>query len=118
LPERQFAHFKLENKKESKMASLTNNAKTKAGTGLGPITRIVTVVNSGQTQDELNTAIQNLQAGVTISNVFYPGATVAGMTALADTVYVALQGGVAPESTAGSYATDTTVTVVATFDQA
>ena len=100
------------------MASLTSNAKTKAGNGLGPVTRIVTVVNTGQTQTELDTAIKNLQNGVTISSVFYPGATVAGMTALADTVHVALQGGVAPESTASSYATDTTVTVVATFDQA
>jgi hypothetical protein len=100
------------------MASRSNPAITKAGNGLGPVTRIVTVVNSGQTQDELNLAIQNLTNGVTISNVFYPGATVAGMTALADTVHVALQGGVAPEGTASSYATDTTVTVVATFDQA
>jgi len=100
------------------MASRTNPATTKAGNGLGPVTRILTVVNTGQTQDELDTAIKALQAGVTISNVFYPGGTIAGMTALADTVYVALQGGVAPEGTASSYATDTTVTVVATFDQA
>ena len=100
------------------MASRSNPAITKAGNGLGPVTRIVTVVNSGQTQDELNLAIQNLTNGVTISNVFYPGATVAGMTALADTVHVALQGGVAPEASADSYATGTTVTVVATFDQA
>ena len=100
------------------MATRTNPAVTKAGNGLGPITRIVTVVNNSQTQDELDLAIKNLQNGVTISNVFYPGATVAGMTALADTVHVALQGGVAPEGTASSYATDTTVTVIATFDQA
>ena len=100
------------------MANLTNPATTKAGNGLGPVTRILTVVNTGQTQDELDTAIKNLQAGVTISDVFYPGGTIAGMTALADTVYVALQGGVAPEGTASSYATDTTVTVIATFDQA
>jgi len=100
------------------MASRTNPATTKAGNGLGPVTRILTVVNTGQTQDELDTAIKNLQAGVTISSTFYPGGTIAGMTALADTVYVALQGGVAPEGTASSYATDTTVTVIATFDQA
>jgi hypothetical protein len=100
------------------MAAVTNRATTKAGNGLGPITRICTIVNTGQTQEELDLAIQNLTTGVTISNVFYPGATVAGMTALADTVYVALQGGVAPEGTASSYATDTTVTVIATFDQA
>jgi len=54
---------------------------------------------------------------VTVSSVFYPGATVVGVTALADTVYVALQGGVAPEGSASSYATDTTVTVVATFEE-
>ena len=100
------------------MATRTNPATTKAGNGLGPVTRILTVVNTGQTQEELDTAIKNLQNGVTISNVFYPGGTIAGMTALADTVYVALQGGVAPEGTASSYATDTTVSVVATFDQA
>lgn len=101
------------------MASVSNpNAAVRAGNGLGPITRICTIVNTGQTQDELDLAIQNLTNGVTISDVFYPGATVAGVTALADTVYVALQGGVAPEGTASSYATDTTVTVVTTFDQA
>jgi hypothetical protein len=101
------------------MASVSNpNAAVRAGNGLGPITRICTIVNTGQTQAELDEAIKNLQNGVTISNVFYPGATVAGVTALADTVYVALQGGVAPEGTASSYATDTTVTVVTTFDQA
>ena len=101
------------------MASVSNpNAAVRAGNGLGPITRICTIVNTGQTQSELDEAIQNLQNGVTISNVFYPGATVAGVTALADTVYVALQGGVAPEGSADSYATDTTVTVVTTFDQA
>ena len=93
------------------------NFAAKAGNGLGPTTRICTVVNTGQTQAELDEAIRNLQNGVTISDVFYPGATVAAMTALADTVYVALQGGVAPEGTASSYATDTTVTVVCTFDQ-
>jgi len=101
------------------MASVSNpNAAVRAGNGLGPITRICTIVNTGQTQAELDEAIQNLQNGVTISSVFYPGATVAGVTALADTVYVALQGGVAPEGSASSYATDTTVTVVTTFDQA
>jgi len=100
------------------MATRTNPATTKAGNGLGPVTRILTVVNSGQTQEELDTAIKALQQGVTISSTFYPGGTIAGMTALADTVYVALQGGVAPEGSASSYATDTTVTVVATFDQA
>src|SRR6056300_314250 len=99
------------------MASVSNpNAAVRAGNGLGPITRICTIVNTGQTQTELDTAIQNLTNGVTISNVFYPGATVAGVTALADTVYVALQGGVAPEGSASSYATDTTVAVVATFE--
>ena len=100
------------------MATRTNPATTKAGNGLGPVTRILTVVNSSQTQDELDLAIKNLQNGVTISDVFYPGGTIAGMTALADTVHVALQGGVAPEGSASSYATDTTVTVIATFNQA
>ena len=99
------------------MATVTNtNGKVRAGNGLGPITRICTVVNTGQTQAELDAAIQALTNGVTVSDVFYPGGTVAGVTALADTVYVALQGGVAPEGTAGSYVADTTVTVVATFE--
>ena len=97
------------------MAAVTSNAIVKAGNGLGPVTRICTIVNTGQTQAELDSAIQALTTGVTVANVFYPGATVAGVTALADTVYVALQGGVAPEGTASSYTTDTTVTVIATF---
>ena len=99
------------------MAEVTNtNAAVRAKNGLGSVTRICTIVNSGQTQAELDSAIQALQTGVTVSDVFYPGATVAGVTALADTVYVALQGGVAPEGTAGSYTTATTVAVVATFE--
>ena len=97
------------------MAAVTSRAKVVAGNGLGPITRICTITNTGQTQDELDLAIQNLTNGVTVTDVFYPGGTVAGVTALADTVHVALQGGVAPEGTASSYATDTTVAVVATF---
>lgn len=96
--------------------ALTNNAKVTAGNGLGPVTRICTIVNTGQTQEELDSAIQALTTGVTVATVFYPGGTVAGVTALADTVYVALQGGVAPEATAGSYTAATTVAVVATFD--
>ena len=97
------------------MAAVESRAKVVAGNGLGPITRICTITNTGQTQDELDLAIQNLTTGVTVTDVFYPGGTVAGVTALADTVHVALQGGVAPEGTASSYATDTTVAVVATF---
>jgi hypothetical protein len=97
------------------MAAVTSNAIVKAGNGLGPVTRICTITNTGQTQAELDSAIQALTTGVTVANVFYPGATVAGVTALADTVYVALQGGVAPEGTAGSYTAATTVAVVATF---
>ena len=99
------------------MATVANtNAAVRAKNGLGSVTRICTIVNSGQTQAELDSAIQALTTGVTVSDVFYPGATVAGVTALADTVYVALQGGVAPEGTAGSYTASTTVTVIATFE--
>ena len=97
------------------MAAVTSNAIVKAGNGLGPVTRICTIVNTGQTQGELDSAIQALETGVTVGGVFYPGGTVAGVTALADTVHVALQGGVAPEGTAGSYTAATTVAVVATF---
>ena len=55
------------------MAVVASNAKVVAGNGLGPITRICTIVNSGQTQAELDSAIQALTAGVTVSNVFYNG---------------------------------------------
>ena len=98
------------------MAAVDSRAITVAGNGLGPVTRICTITNSGQTQAELDSAIQALTTGVTVDDVFYPGATVAGVTALADTVHVALQGGVAPEGTAGSYTAATTVTVIATFE--
>lgn len=98
--------------------ALTNNAKVTAGNGLGSVTRICTIVNTGQTQLELDSAIQALTTGVTVGNVFYPGGTVAGVTALADTVYVALQGGVAPVAAAGTYTAATTVEVVATFEDA
>ena len=99
------------------MATVANtNAAVRAKNGLGSVTRICTIVNSGQTQAELDSAIQALTTGVTVDDVFYPGATVAGVTALADDVYVALQGGVAPEGTAGSYTAATTVTVIATFE--
>jgi hypothetical protein len=97
------------------MAAVDSRAIVKAGNGLGPVTRICTITNSGQTQAELDSAIQALTTGVTVSSVFYPGATVAGVTALADVVHVALQGGVAPEGTGGSYTAATTVAVVATF---
>ena len=97
------------------MATLSNNAKVKAGNGLGPKTYICTITNTGQTQGELDSAIQALTYGVTVSSVFYPGGTVSGVTALADVVHVAIQGGVAPEGSASSYTTDTTVAVVATF---
>tara|TARA_Y100000385_G_C12943377_1_gene572182 strand:+ start:609 stop:929 length:321 start_codon:yes stop_codon:yes gene_type:complete len=92
-----------------------DNYKVTAGNGLGPVTRICTIVNTGQTQAELDSAIQALTAGVTVANVDYPGGTVAASTALADTVHIALQGGVAPEGSAGTYTAATTVTVVATF---
>jgi hypothetical protein len=101
--------------RRNQMAVVASNAKVVAGNGLGPITRICTITNTGQTQAELDSAIQALTAGVTVSNVFYPGGTVAAVTALADTVHIALQGGVAPEGTAGSYTAATTVAVVATF---
>lgn len=100
------------------MAALTSNAKVEAGNGLGPITRICTITNTGQTQGELDSAIQALTTGVTVGGVDYPGGTVAGVTALADTVHIALQGGVNPEGSAGSYTAATTVTVVAIFADA
>ena len=97
------------------MATVATSAKVTASNGIGPTTRICTISNTGQTQAELDSAIQALQTGVTVTDVFYPGATVAGVTALADVVHVALQGGGAPEGSAGTYTAATTVAVVATF---
>jgi hypothetical protein len=95
-----------------------DNYKVVAGNGLGPVTRICTIAKgSAMTQAEIDGAIQALQAGVTVSSTFYPGATVAGLDgAVGDsTIHVALQGGVAPEGTAGSYYAGLTVAVVCTF---
>lgn len=103
------------------MAVVDNpNAKVQAGNGLGPLTRICSIAKgSAMTQAEIDGAITALTAGVTVSNVFYAGATVAGVDgAVGDsTIHVALQGGDAPEGTAGSYYAGLTVAVVATFDQ-
>ena len=103
------------------MASRTNPAVAKAGNGLGPTTRIVSIARGqAMTQAEIDGTLQALQAGVTVSDVFYPGATIAAVEgAVGDsTIYAALQGGVAPEGTAGSYYANVTVAVTNTFIQA
>lgn len=95
-----------------------DNYKVEAGNGLGAVTRFCSIAKgSAMTQAEIDGVISALTTGVTVSSTFYPGATVAGISgAVGDsTIYVALQGGVAPEGTAGSYYSGLTVAVVATF---
>jgi hypothetical protein len=87
-------------KGENKMATVTNNAKTKAGNGLGGRTRIINLANTDMTQAELDAAVLFLSQGgvagtndahtiagvsvLTESGVFTPGTT--------DAVQVAIQG--------------------------
>ena len=82
------------------MASLTNNAKAKAGTGVAGRTRIINLAKTNMTQTELDAALLYLQAGdvagtndahviagvsvLTESGVFTSGTT--------DAVQVAIQG--------------------------
>ena len=95
------------------------------GNGLGPLTRICTIAKTNITQAELDSTLAALTTGVTVSNVFYPGGTISGISGdqsgntfvagTSDLVHVAIQGGDAPEGTAGSYTAGVTVAVVAVF---
>ena len=97
----------------------------KTGNGLGPLTRIVTIAKTNMTQAELDSTLTALASGVTVSSVFYAGGTIAGVSGdqagntfvsgTSDLVHVAIQGGDAPEGTAGSYTAGVTVAVVAVF---
>ena len=109
------------------MAIVTNNAKAKAGNGLGPRTRIINLAKSNMTQAELDAAILYLSQGevagtndahtvagvsvLTESGVFTSGTT--------DAVQVAIQGtGVATMAADfGIGSTGITATLIAEFNQ-
>ena len=99
------------------MATLTSTKAAKNGNGLGPKTIIATITGSTPvTQAELDGALQSIQAGVTVSNVFYPGGTIAGVVGFGgNTVYVAVQGASSLEGTTGTYHAGVDVTTIATF---
>ena len=109
------------------MADLTNNAKSTAGNGLGPRTRIINLAKTNMTQAELNAALAYLAAGdvagtndahsiagvsvLTESGVFTTGTT--------DNVQVAIQGSGAFTAAAnfGIGTTGVTSSLLANFDQ-
>ncbi len=107
------------------MASLTSNAKAKAGNGVGPRTRIINLAKTNMTQTELDAAILYLTAGdvagtndahtvagvsvLTESGVFTSGTT--------DAVQVAIQGTGAATMAAdfGTGSTGITATLIADY---
>ena len=110
------------------MASLTSNAKAKAGNGVGPRTRIINLAKTNMTQAELDAAIRYLQTGdVAGTNDAH---TVAGVsvltesgvftTGVTDAVQVAIQGTGAATMAAdfGIGSTGITATLIAEYDQA
>ena len=108
------------------MATITNNAKAKAGTGVAGRTRIINLAKSNMTQTELDAAILYLSAGdvagtndahtvagvsvLTESGVFTSGTT--------DDVQVAIQGtGVATMAADfGIGSTGVTATLIAEYN--
>ena len=115
------------------MASLTNNAKAKAGNGLGPRTRIINLNKTNMTQTELDSVLQFIAQGgvagtqdahtiagvsvLTESGVFTSGTT--------DDVQVAVQGtgALTLEDNGGTDtenygATGVTMTIIADYNQA
>lgn len=100
-------------------ASIGQNYDVKRGNGLGPRTRIFSL-NKGtgnHTQDELNTVVQKLTAGITSGTS--DAVTVAGIagTVGTDPLYIAVQGSGAVDTSGGAYETDITLALVADFDQ-
>lgn len=109
------------------MAEVTNNAIARSGNGLGPRTRIINLAKTNITQDELDAAIQYLQAGdvagtndahtvagvscLTESGIFTPGTT--------DDVQVVIQGSGAFTAAAnfGTGSTGVTSSLLADFNQ-
>jgi len=100
------------------MASLTTTANTKTSNGLGPKTRIYSLAKGtgDHTQAELNTVIQKLTAGITKGTS--DAVTVAGIagTVGTDSLYIAVQGTGAVDTSGGAYETDITLSLVASFD--
>jgi len=108
--------------------AITNNAKAKAGNGVGPRTRIINLAKTNMTQTELDAAILYLSAGdVSGTNDAH---TVAGVSVLTesgvfttgttDAVQVAIQGTGAATmaSDFGTGSTGITATLIADFIQA
>mgnify|MGYP000420789091 CR=1 FL=1 len=102
------------------MAEVTNtNGKTRAGNGLGPKTRIISLSNTDMSQTELDAMIKLLEAGGTAGTD--DAVTVAGISEFVagttDVVYVAVQGtGVLTAGANYRGQTDTTMAIVATFE--
>ena len=107
---------------------ITNvNKKAKAGNGLGPRTRIITLAKTNMTQAELDEVIQDLQQGGTagtddavtiagISVLTESGVFTAGTT---DAVQVAVQGtGVLTAGANYLGVTGVTMAIIADFNQA
>ena len=109
------------------MAEVTNNAIARSGNGLGPRTRIINLAKTDMTQNELDAAIQYLQAGdvagtndahtvagvscLTESGIFTPGTT--------DDVQIVIQGSGAFTAGAnfGTGSTGVTSSLLADFNQ-
>ena len=110
------------------MATITNNAKAKAGTGVAGRTRIINLAKTNMTQAELDAAILYLSAGdVSGTNDAHTVAGVACLTesgvftsGTTDNVQVAIQGtGVATMAADfGIGTTGVTATLIAEFNQA
>ena len=106
------------------MATVTNNAKAKAGNGLGPRTRIINLANTNMTQAELDAAILFLSQGGTagtndahtvvgVSVLTESGVFTSGTT---DAVQVAIQGTGAFTAAADfGGVTDTTSSLIADY---
>ena len=108
------------------MATTTNNAKSKAGNGLGPRTRIINLANTNMTQAELDAALLFLQTGGTAGT--NDAHTIAGVSVLTesgvftsgttDAVQVAIQGSGAFTAAADfGGVTDTTSSLIADYNQ-
>jgi len=101
---------------------ITNvNKKAKAGNGLGPRTRIISLSKTNITQAELDELVQDLQQGGTAGT--NDAVTVAGISAFVaadtDVVYMAVQGtGVLTAGSNYAGVTGVTMAIVADFDQA
>jgi hypothetical protein len=101
------------------MATVTNvNGKARAGNGLGPNTRIISLSNTDMSQAELDAMVLLLTAGGTAGTD--DAVSIAGITAfeagVTDVVHVAVQGtGVLTPGADYRGQTGTTAALVATF---